>query len=330
MVGETPKRRGRPPSKPKENDDQEKTTVQPAKRRGRPPKPKQQADDDAQQGSATPKRGRGRPPKTKNEAVAASTVKAKSTKVASEAPAIAAKTAPRPRGRPRKSETGTASAKAKKETAKAPTKAYSTIVGGYAVACEAISGEWPDKGEDFDLDIFESSTPGVYEGSFDFGILEGAMVLSSDETLLDKYVEKLDTNEDDGYSDEDEDGDDEDDDDEDEPTVTGKKRKVTKTPARGRTAKKVKKAPSPGLGFHILWRGRDTSEGEVHFKPGQGMIKFTNKHYTKFAGKVDLPSVGKDVEFTGEKVTDRPNARGSSWNKYSEAEYERANTSRWH
>ncbi|ROV95995.1 hypothetical protein VMCG_08020 [Cytospora schulzeri] len=344
MAGETPKRRGRPPSKPKEvnsqelhtvqpskrrgrppnkskeNDEQQQTTAQPAKRRGRPPKPKQ-GDDDVQQGSAAPKRGRGRPPKAKKEGVAASvsTGKAKSTKAGTKTATSTTKAAPKPRGRPRKSEPGAAKAD---QTTKASTKT-SSIVGGYAITCEAISGEWPDKGEDFDLNISESSTPGIYEASFDFGILEGAMVLCSDEAVLEEYVDKLEA---DGYNGYDDDVDE--DHDEDETTVTGGKRKAANT-ARGRPAKKVKKAASPGLKFHILWRGRDTSEGEVQFEPKHGTIKFTNKNYTKFIGEIDLPFVGEDVEFTGEKISNQSNGGRSSWNDYSEAEYERANTNRW-
>ncbi|KUI56172.1 Origin recognition complex subunit 4 [Cytospora mali] len=326
MAGEAPKRRGRPPKQPKEGDEQQQTP-QPAKRRGRPPKPKP-AKDAVQPGSAvTPKRGRGRPPKAKNEggniaAAAVSTGKSKGTQAANTKAATATTTAPKPRGRPRKSDASEA-VKAI-QTAKAPVKVAS-IVGGYAITCEAISTEWPDQGDDLGLDISESSTPGVYEGSFDFGILEGAMVFSSDEALLNSYVKMLEADGLDESSDEDDEDEDED---EDEPTITGGKRKATST-ARGGTAKKVRKEPSPGLKFHILWRGRETGEGEIHPEPEQGTIMFSNKSYTKFTGEIDLPFVGDGVKFTGEKVTDQANTGSTSWNEFSEAEYERTRIGRW-
>lgn len=313
--------RRRPPKTPRDSDDQPQT-VQPARRRGRLLKPKpKQSNDEVQQDGLTPKRGRGRPPKAKSQGAempaSATTEKAKSTKAGSRP--TTTKTAPKPRGRPRKSNTGAA-----KEAIQG-----SSIVGGYSITCKAISEEWPDQDDHFGLDISESSTFGVFEGSFDFGILEGAMVLSSDEGLLDAHVDKLEADEGDeyGYDDEEDDGDE----DEDEPTVSGGKRKATST-ARGQPAKKVKKAsPGSALRFHILWRGRDTSEGEIHSGPGHGAIKFTNKNYTKLTGEIDLPHAGEGVEITGERVTDQSNAGdSSSWNDYSEAAYERANVSRWH
>lgn len=151
------------------------------------------------------------------------------------------------------------------------------------------------------------------------------MILSSDGPLLADYVNKMEGNED--AIDEDDEDDEDDEEDEDEPAVTGRKRKVTKTTARGRPAKKAK-APSPGLKFHIFWRGRETGEDEIQ-APEQGTIKFSDKNYTKFTGEIDLPFVGDNVEFTGEKVSDKSNARGSSWNEYCEAEYEQARMSRW-
>ncbi|KUI73377.1 Origin recognition complex subunit 4 [Cytospora mali] len=331
MAGEAPKRRGRPPKQPKEGDEQQQTP-QPAKSRGRPPKPKP-AEDAVQPGSAaTPKRGRGRPPKAKNEggktaAAAVSTGKSKGTKAGATKATTATTTAPRPRGRPRKSDASEAVKSI--QTAKAPVK-VSSIVGGYIITCEAISKGWPDEGDDLGLDISESATPGVYEGSFRFGILEGAMVFSSDEALLKSYVKMLEANELeanglDESSDEDDEGEDED---EDEPTITGGKRKATST-ARGGTAKKARKDPSPGLKFHILWRGRETGEGQIHPEPEQGTIKFSNKSYTKFTGEIDLPYVGDGVKFTGEKVTEQANTGSTSWDEFSEVAYERARIGRW-
>lgn len=113
------------------------------------------------------------------------------------------------------------------------------------------------------------------------------MVLSGDKTLLEDYVRKLEADEDDGNEDEEDDDDEEDEEDDeeedeyeddDEPAATGNKRKASNITARGQPAKKVRKAPSPGLRFHIVWRGREASESEVHSEPRHGIIKFTNKN----------------------------------------------------
>lgn len=163
--------------------------------------------------------------------------------------------------------------------------------GGYAITCKAISEEWPHVEKDgLGLDISESSTPGVYEASFDFGVLQGVMVLSADEQLLEAHIEKLE--------DEDED---EDEDDSEAPVPVGKK-----PPTAG-----------SGLTFQLQWRGV-SSDMKKYGGPSEGEVKFTSKTFKKFSGTIDLAFVGDSVETKGERVTDESYGDASEWNDYGE------------
>lgn len=52
--------------------------------------------------------------------------------------------------------------------------------GRYIISCEEIEEQWPDQANDLSLDIYATSRPDVFEASFDFGVLERAMVISAD------------------------------------------------------------------------------------------------------------------------------------------------------
>lgn len=272
------------------------------KPRGRPRKSTEKTAVDA---ANTPKR-RGRPPKSQAAGVAASTT---TKKTATGLPT------PKRRGRPPKATTTTTSSrssggrvtktktpatpslsKAKKITTK---KAPRTIAGGYAVTCKAIADEWPNvRSDEFGLDISESATPGVYEASFDFGILEGVMVLSAEERLLEAHIEKLE--DDDGQS----------------GSETSSRAEEKKAPAAADTS-----TGKPT--FQLQWRGATDSnrERQKYSGPYCGEITFTTKTFKKFSGTVDLAFVGGDVKIEGKRVTDESNGDASEWNDYGESSY---------
>lgn len=262
---------------------------------------------------ATPKK-RGRPSKAQTTAEAATTKKPRGrppTKKATTGGDVSVPAPAKRRGRPPKAASSSGATQAKSRVAKPapkgktkpatiPNKAQATAVGGYAITCKAITEGWDhiDK-DDLALDISESSTPGVYEASFDFGVLTGVMVLSADEKLLEAHVDELEEEE------EEYDSDDDDDD--------------SEVPA---PAKKAAKAPAPsGLTYHLEWRGSDTSTGQKYSGPYTGEIKFTSKTFKKFSGIVDLVFVGGSVEIKGERVTDKANGDASEWNDYGDQRY---------
>lgn len=283
MAKEAPKKRGRP-----RKSDAAVATASPAaapKRRGRPPKSPATASSQSAVSPAPKKRSR--LPKASSASVGVAAVN-KVTKR---------------RGRPPKTPSTSAGAAANKVSQKkVGTKSGSgastaTIIGGYAISCKAIKEEWPDQGDDLALDINNSNTPGVFEASFDFGILEGAMVLSKSETLLEEHIEKLEE-EDSDSSDED-------------------------SPGRDNPKKVASKGLSANnLEFHLQWRGRSLSDDTEYSGPYYGSIKFTSKTFKKFSGTVDLAFVGGSVEIKGEKVTDEATGDASDWNDYGEPRYE--------
>ncbi|TVY84675.1 hypothetical protein LSUE1_G000924 [Lachnellula suecica] len=84
-------------------------------------------------------------------------------------------------------------------------KKYSPV-GKYIIDCEEIESQWPDQADDLGLDIHQTNKPGIFEASFDFGILEGVMMISLENNTLEQYCSQLDR---DDESDGDEGGEDE-------------------------------------------------------------------------------------------------------------------------
>ncbi len=193
-------------------------------------------------------------------------------------------------------------------------------VGRYIIDCAMIESEWPKDAEDMTLDLQETDQAGIFEAQFDFGIIEGIMMLSTSKSDLDQYCAELDRQDD--SSDEEE----YDDDEEDQP-ATGSKRKPTR--GRGRPPKKAKGSSTKPLKFFLQWKGMETGEGMIIHAAKEGTIKFDNSKFASFTGEMDIDSVGRDVEFTAQKVSGTPIMDYSTWASYSEGAYEEARVSRW-
>ncbi|KAI0478602.1 AT hook motif family protein [Xylariaceae sp. FL0804] len=217
-------------------------------------------------------------------------------------------------------------------------KQRNSPVGSYIVDCPEIEQNWPRSSSDLTMDISESDEPSVYEAAFDFGVLEGIMILSTQQAALNRYCAKYDDGEEDDDSDEEEDDDDDsenEDEDEEVEQVNNTKRKAGRP--RGRPPKKAKvkaKAPAaPGRTsrtFHCMWRGRETGEGEIIHDPEEGTIKFNKSgDFASFTAEVDLGFVGRGVELSARKVAAAP-SRHDSWTEYSASAYECEQTDRWH
>ncbi|KAH8156883.1 hypothetical protein CIB48_g11363 [Xylaria polymorpha] len=97
------------------------------------------------------------------------------------------------------------------------------------ISCDEIEGGWPDQAGDLSLDIRATDEPGVFEASFDFGILEGVMIMSTDKKKLEEYCSQLGADDSDEYDDEDED-EEEVEDDYERKVETGSKRKSNPPP----------------------------------------------------------------------------------------------------
>lgn len=70
-------------------------------------------------------------------------------------------------------------------------KTYSPV-GSYIVDCEEIEEGWPDQANDLNLDIRQTKEPGVFEASFNFGVLEGVMIISAENSAMERYCSQLD------------------------------------------------------------------------------------------------------------------------------------------
>lgn len=211
-------------------------------------------------------------------------------------------------------------------------------VGEYIVDCDEIEGQWPDQvGDGLSLNIFATDNPDFYQADFDFGIIEGIMLLGSNKRALEQYValkESKGFREDYDSEGEELKDDDNDDDDEEQNAATGSKRKGgnptagTKRP-HGRPAKKVKTAGKPAKYF-VRLKSMETEEGVISPDAESGSIKFNGSDFSSFTGKVDLSFVGTGVPFTARKVSGTTSSRRKSWSEYSSAAYERARVGRWH
>ncbi|CAK7263749.1 hypothetical protein SEPCBS119000_000643 [Sporothrix epigloea] len=83
----------------------------------------------------------------------------------------------------------------------------------------------------------------------------------------------------------------------------------------------VQTSGRPPLKFYVRWRGRGHVGNNLQTGEHRGTFKFTNKHYTKFAGEMDLAFLGAD-EITGKRISDVPTLSGESWSDYLETVYD--------
>ncbi|KAL3493836.1 hypothetical protein BJX62DRAFT_234951 [Aspergillus germanicus] len=199
-------------------------------------------------------------------------------------------------------------------------------VGSYIVDCQEIERNWPDLVDDSSLDIHDTDEPGVFQACFDFGILEGVMIIGKDSAMVEQYFSQAD-DDDEGYLDEYCWDEDEDEDDEDERHMVGSKRKASAQPARG--SKKAKAGRPPSHTYQLRLRCRE-HEGQIYSDTDVGTIKIKDGNLISFVGEADLPSVGGAVSFTARKVSDAPCAQQSEWAEYSEQKSEYARVSRWY
>ncbi|KAI0905873.1 hypothetical protein F4823DRAFT_113292 [Ustulina deusta] len=207
-------------------------------------------------------------------------------------------------------------------------KTYSPV-GTYIVDCKEIEGGWPDEADDLSLDIRETGEPGIYEASFDFGILEGVMILGKDKMAVEQYCSRMkDESDDENGSSEEED------DSSEEERQLGSKRKqavaAPKSRGRGRPPKKAKPSPSQARKYYLQLKCAETMEGMIHYEPEKGTITFQGENMASFTGTASLPGVGTAVPFTARKTSDAVHGHGKSWSHYSEAAYEAARVGRWH
>lgn len=205
-----------------------------------------------------------------------------------------------------------------------------TPVGTYIVDSEAIERGYPDMADDLSLDIHRTDTPGVFKADFDFGVLEGVMIICSEKFALGEYcADESDWND---YMDEE--GSEEETDDEDSVPVKenvklGAKRNPPASKPMTRP-KKYKAGQDQPRKYLLKLKCREMGEGMIHFEASNGTINFEDKNFASFEGVADFPDVGQGVFFFARKVSDLPCPSRNDWTDYSERQYEIERVKRWH
>lgn len=205
-------------------------------------------------------------------------------------------------------------------------------IGSYIVKCDTVSDGWSSTGG-FTMDIREGKG-GTLMADYDFGMIQGTMLLSQSEETLDALAGTGDDSDDcsdDASNSEDEDDDDSD----DEEKRARRKRRLAKDVTASKkyaapSSKRRKVTPSLARRVYYRLRGRETGEGEIIHEQEPGHLDFLNGNCATFVGLAyHFPYVGKNVEFRGYKVSDVPKRRAEEWDNFSFGAYEFARRNRW-
>ncbi|KAL9621916.1 MAG: hypothetical protein Q9160_003737 [Pyrenula sp. 1 TL-2023] len=209
-----------------------------------------------------------------------------------------------------------------------------TATGSYMIRSTKFEERF-DEVDIMTLDI-HNLQPGAFKASFDFGVLEGTMLLAAHEDLLYEVMAKLERDEessDDGDDSDEDNGDGDESEDEDgstNPILDGMKKRKASTQSsliQERAIKKAKERPERTLRFHLQWRGVETGEGDIQHDPSNGHsghLEFTDDTFTRFEGEASFAFVGSWIKFSGYKVGNIPVTEPEEWCMYSEMEHERA------
>ncbi|OJJ03245.1 hypothetical protein ASPVEDRAFT_72968 [Aspergillus versicolor CBS 583.65] len=175
----------------------------------------------------------------------------------------------------------------------------------------------PIGADELNLDIHATDEPGNFQACFDFGVIEGVMLIGTDIAALKQYGAQADR-EAEGDSEEEDGG---------TPQIGTKRKALSPNKDRGRPKKAQAGTPQT---YQLRSRHREQGEGVIDPDPAAGIIKFKDKHLAEFVGRADLSDVGSGVSFTARKITDEPCPRRREWADYSEEQYERELVGRWH
>ncbi|KAI1459884.1 hypothetical protein F4805DRAFT_455272 [Annulohypoxylon moriforme] len=183
--------------------------------------------------------------------------------------------------------------------------------GSYIVDCNEIQTDWLEGARhDLTLDISPPNALGFYKASFNFGIVEGVMILSDEKSTLDDLSALL-------YSPVDYEGSEDDEYDED-PSATGSKRKAAYN--KNPSPKRAKRRKSRPRTLFLMWKGMGTGEGMALYEAERGSITFSDPKYSRLSGKMNIKFIGDNIPFLARKVSGVARACGS-WNDNSESKY---------
>ncbi|KAK4209384.1 hypothetical protein QBC37DRAFT_378130 [Rhypophila decipiens] len=176
----------------------------------------------------------------------------------------------------------------------------------------------------FSMAIRLGPAPDWFTATFDFGIIEGMMVMAPEKGELDRYCGLLDREVDaiphcgDSDCDHLASQDDEDDDDEEDikPHVRSKRKASAGKKTGAMPNKKVKKTRT--LDFFIHIKCRETEQGEIVPHAHQGILKFDGPNYASFTAVAGLPYIGNKVVFKGRKISEMVRPTHLEWSNFSQ------------
>ncbi|KAF2459986.1 hypothetical protein BDY21DRAFT_182348 [Lineolata rhizophorae] len=226
--------------------------------------------------------------------------------------------AKRGRGRPRKDSSATVSKSASSKSAKGALS-LGQLTGTFDIKCDEVEGNWSNLVEDMSMSITSlKGNPSGLIASFNLGILEGTMLLAADKNTVEAIRRKMERGQS-TYEDDDEEKSENDEDDEDEGEDD-----IGDEGAGD--------PPVPSGWLHFVWRGRNApDDDEVHsgaYGGQDGSIKFTNKG-NSFKAKGAFPALGESCEFSGKRISTKPDIPPEPWENFNEQAYGSANRSRW-
>lgn len=225
-----------------------------------------------------------------------------------------------------------------------------SLVGTYVVDCERIEQGWAhiDERQPFDMKLSIRTTPlpAIYQATFDFGILEGVMMLSADPLMLSFFSEQEVTNlgaaeQDPAGKEGDEEGRASDigsDSDGAGRLGPGGKRKAVRsgTPRPPKAARTCRTdagyggslSTSEAALFHLCMRSTDKGSGQINPRPDPGTVT-ADAGFEVLVGTADMDCVGHGVPFRARKISDSAEASTARWEDYGWAAYEYSCAARW-
>ncbi|KAI9710178.1 MAG: hypothetical protein M1828_002211 [Chrysothrix sp. TS-e1954] len=195
--------------------------------------------------------------------------------------------------------------------------------GQYIIECPDLEEGWECDRADFSFRIGTNGLDGLI-GDFHLGVVEGVMHLSVDAAQIPHPY---------SCSEEDEDDEDEDTDEEGAAKLAEiaacKKRKAPGLAQK--SSIKARKTEKNSLRrVHLIWRGRETGEGEIQNEDDQiGHLDFLDDAGTCFEGTMFVPFSG-DAVLRGYKISAASGRIDDNWRDYSDEQYESERVGRWH
>ncbi|KAJ5975899.1 hypothetical protein N7481_009606 [Penicillium waksmanii] len=212
-------------------------------------------------------------------------------------------------------------------------------IDSYDVYCEKLEGQW--KKHDFTIDIEKTATPGLLEAAFDFGVVEGIMIICGSQSRLKECRDRAyrgknpyqypfpEVNDDlsnafssssSGSSSNPSGG--------DSGVSNGKhhqpgSKRKSEDERPTTEIKGAKKGQGLPYKYPLMLRCREMYQQEILYNPEMGKTMFKDGNFDCFTGIVNLPDdFGRNVVFYALKVSHEPQSFNKQWSDYSEEQWE--------